>query len=227
MPSWREAVAAPQPRRRTGLRPCRRPRRGHRGPLRAGLWSCQRRHERLSRGVIPAGVPPAHSASRRSSRALPILVLTILRGICDPDPDRAHRQMTMISEGGEKQTAPSRWCRQIECPRRVPAMGATGSHFGSRQGTTNSELICDQSGWRDSNSRPPAPKAGALTKLRYIPVAQPAPATKRQPARGALRKCMGGKAAVDNCFTRWPSPASILPTREPAEGGSKWTSPGR
>jgi hypothetical protein len=28
------------------------------------------------------------------------------------------------------------------------------------------------SGWRDSNSRPPAPKAGALTKLRYIPVAR-------------------------------------------------------
>jgi hypothetical protein len=26
-----------------------------------------------------------------------------------------------------------------------------------------------QSGWRDSNPRPPAPKAGALTKLRYIP----------------------------------------------------------
>jgi hypothetical protein len=25
------------------------------------------------------------------------------------------------------------------------------------------------SGWRDSNPRPPAPKAGALTKLRYIP----------------------------------------------------------
>jgi hypothetical protein len=26
------------------------------------------------------------------------------------------------------------------------------------------------SGWRDSNPRPPAPKAGALTKLRYIPL---------------------------------------------------------
>ena len=25
------------------------------------------------------------------------------------------------------------------------------------------------SGWRDSNSRPPAPKAGALTGLRYTP----------------------------------------------------------
>jgi hypothetical protein len=27
------------------------------------------------------------------------------------------------------------------------------------------------SGWRDSNPRPPAPKAGALTKLRHIPLA--------------------------------------------------------
>ena len=26
------------------------------------------------------------------------------------------------------------------------------------------------SGWRDSNSRPPAPKAGALTGLRYAPI---------------------------------------------------------
>ena len=26
-----------------------------------------------------------------------------------------------------------------------------------------------ESGWPDSNRRPPAPKAGALTKLRYIP----------------------------------------------------------
>ena len=28
---------------------------------------------------------------------------------------------------------------------------------------------CGLSGWRDSNSRPPAPKAGALTGLRYTP----------------------------------------------------------
>ena len=26
------------------------------------------------------------------------------------------------------------------------------------------------SGWRDSNSRPPAPKAGALTGLRHTPI---------------------------------------------------------
>ena len=26
------------------------------------------------------------------------------------------------------------------------------------------------SGWRDSNSRPPAPKAGILTGLNYIPL---------------------------------------------------------
>jgi hypothetical protein len=31
----------------------------------------------------------------------------------------------------------------------------------------------DQSGWPDSNRRPPAPKAGALTKLRYIPQTDP------------------------------------------------------
>jgi hypothetical protein len=28
------------------------------------------------------------------------------------------------------------------------------------------------SGWGDSNSRPPAPKAGALTKLRYTPLVE-------------------------------------------------------
>ena len=27
-----------------------------------------------------------------------------------------------------------------------------------------------KSGWRDSNSRPPAPKAGALAGLRYTPI---------------------------------------------------------
>jgi hypothetical protein len=45
---------------------------------------------------------------------LPILAFTILQDFCDPDPERGHglrRQMIMISEGGEKQTAPSRWSR--------------------------------------------------------------------------------------------------------------------
>ena len=42
-------------------------------------------------------------------------------------------------------------------------------------GSTNNHYIQapDQSGWPDSNRRPPAPKAGALTKLRYIPETDP------------------------------------------------------
>ncbi len=28
----------------------------------------------------------------------------------------------------------------------------------------------EKSGWQDSNLRPPAPKAGAMTGLRYIPI---------------------------------------------------------
>ena len=31
-------------------------------------------------------------------------------------------------------------------------------------------LFLSSSGWRDSNSRPPAPKAGILTGLNYIPL---------------------------------------------------------
>jgi hypothetical protein len=46
-------------------------------------------------------------------------------------------------------------------------------HFGSLLGsptmTDGHWQGRDQSGWRDSNPRPPAPKAGALTKLRHIP----------------------------------------------------------
>ena len=29
---------------------------------------------------------------------------------------------------------------------------------------------CYKSGWQDSNLRPPAPKAGAMTGLRYTPI---------------------------------------------------------
>jgi hypothetical protein len=36
---------------------------------------------------------------------------------------------------------------------------STGSQFGSRSTIKNSDLVCDQSGWRDSNPRPPAPKS--------------------------------------------------------------------
>jgi hypothetical protein len=30
-------------------------------------------------------------------------------------------------------------------------------------------MFGSQSGWQDSNLRPPAPKAGAITELRYTP----------------------------------------------------------
>ncbi len=31
------------------------------------------------------------------------------------------------------------------------------------------DLLLGSSGWQDSNLRPPAPKAGAITGLRYTP----------------------------------------------------------
>jgi hypothetical protein len=63
-----------------------------------------------------------------------------------------------------------RWeptCADIE-PRRPT--------WGDRHRLSFWHLVIDNtfeinwSGWRDSNPRPPAPKAGALTKLRYIPM---------------------------------------------------------
>src|ERR1700685_3619464 len=60
------------------------------------------------------------------------------------------------------------------------------------------------SGWRDSNPRPPAPKAGALTKLRYIPAP---PATPRSGRQGALRKCMGAQAPDGTGFRSSRAPA--------------------
>ena len=38
-----------------------------------------------------------------------------------------------------------------------------------RRALCRSEVVSDKSGWKDSNLRPPAPKAGALTGLRYTP----------------------------------------------------------
>ena len=52
------------------------------------------------------------------------------------------------------------------------------------------------SGWRDSNPRPPAPKAGALTKLRHIPSGHrslPRAGPDRAAGRYATR---GGQAAA-------------------------------
>ena len=37
------------------------------------------------------------------------------------------------------------------------------------QAAPHPEGIFDKSGWQDSNLRPPAPKAGAITGLRYTP----------------------------------------------------------
>jgi hypothetical protein len=63
-------------------------------------------------------------------------------------------------------------------PRGSPR-AQTPSHAGPHEATAADESppACQNwqhirktaSGWRDSNPRPPAPKAGALTKLRYIP----------------------------------------------------------
>ena len=47
------------------------------------------------------------------------------------------------------------------------------------QSWTKIHNVLTWSGWRDSNPRPPAPKAGALTKLRYIPAPQPEPCQPR------------------------------------------------
>ena len=63
-----------------------------------------------------------------------------------------------------------------------------GSRTVARQGVPE---LGRWSGWRDSNSRPPAPKAGALTKLRHIPSSQPKPtlSTLRLPHGLGLRRC--------------------------------------
>jgi hypothetical protein len=53
------------------------------------------------------------------------------------------------------------------------------------------------SGWRDSNSRPPAPKAGALTKLRHIPF---------KPTVAYLSSRIPG---------RWTGPAAKIVSRAP------------
>src|SRR5579859_7009354 len=45
-----------------------------------------------------------------------------------------------------------------------------GVSSGKARELIHSNYSLDQSGWRDSNPRPPAPKAGALTKLRHIPL---------------------------------------------------------
>ncbi len=58
----------------------------------------------------------------------------------------------MIPEGFE----PSTYCLEGSCSIQLS--------YG-----TYSNLKTKKSGWQDSNLRPPAPKAGAITGLRYTP----------------------------------------------------------
>src|SRR5580700_11855859 len=53
-------------------------------------------------------------------------------------------------------------CQADSATRLAPTLAPTPVAFKIDMSPT-------WSGWRDSNPRPPAPKAGALTKLRYIP----------------------------------------------------------
>jgi hypothetical protein len=46
---------------------------------------------------------------------------------------------------------------------------ATSAALSQPRGPQQTYDLHFWSGWRDSNPRPPAPKAGALTKLRHIP----------------------------------------------------------
>jgi hypothetical protein len=84
------------------------------------------------------------------------------------------------------------------------------------------------SGWPDSNRRPPAPKAGALTKLRHIPwnrtvayrpaaavpasaaAAEPPPARRPGPPTSRLRRLRTGTLAV---LTRYRERPALTGTR--------------
>jgi hypothetical protein len=88
---------------------------------------------------------------------------------------------------GSPHRRPSCSTRATDAPvddvREVRSVTAAAAHRRSTPRSNNGQTIleatlavlgkpCDLlvwSGWRDSNPRPPAPKAGALTKLRYIP----------------------------------------------------------
>ena len=72
--------------------------------------------------------------------------------------------------------------------RPVPAHAAPVRVASWPQQTAS--CLLTWSGWRDSNPRPPAPKAGALTKLRYIPCAAPVPGRRHdlRPTRASLRE---------------------------------------
>ena len=85
------------------------------------------------------------------------------------------------------------------------------------------------SGWRDSNSRPPAPKAGALTKLRYIPFwpAEAYPLPARSAGAGscvpARQRDRAGKFSRD---AEPPGgPVCCRRRREPSRGRSSMVEP--
>jgi hypothetical protein len=95
------------PRRRSGLHRIR----GPPGLVFAGVSDAWNACPAESSWLTFIQLTP-HFGGHRTLR--PILAFTILQDFCDPDPERGHglrRQMIMISEGGEKQTAPSRWSR--------------------------------------------------------------------------------------------------------------------
>jgi hypothetical protein len=87
------------------------------------------------------------------------------------------------------------------------------------------------SGWRDSNPRPPAPKAGALTKLRYIPCAAPCArpgGTTRGPTCASVREStwLTDSPRHRRALPRAaPERAAVLPPR-PAERIRQVTRPG-
>ena len=62
----------------------------------------------------------------------------------------------------------------LRSPGRVPPPTPPQPEIKRLRESRGAQMPCKTwSGWGDSNSRPPAPKAGALTKLRYIPDRRP------------------------------------------------------
>ncbi len=83
----------------------------------------------------------------------------------------------------------------------------SGSHSGATSQDLDTENPLDYwSGWGDLNSRPPAPKAGALAKLRHIPVDQHSnPVSARAVADLALYSSLDrGSDAMLNRSERHP-----------------------
>src|SRR5262245_64436473 len=73
------------------------------------------------------------------------------------------------------------------------------------------------SGWPDSNRRPPAPKAGALTKLRHIPWNRSVAYRPFAGLHGAARPPWRGSAAA----------ATGQPRRQPSQSSREFAGPAR